>query len=254
MVRRLVGFYEYGNALSDLDQLVGLATEEDLEVIDEIISDRSEFDVYLTLPEAFTPQSEYYSTTSPPAGTRGAGNELRKSGLAWITALARVEFGAMVAGFTDHSNPFKDVTPDSHDYKSAMQLLLEGVTGHYAGLSTAPQFTGKGKLKRRDAKIENALPLSRRTRIARAMLAPLLAPGPSEYNPAQAYELAEYQSELDEGQKRVNEGIKMFLAARQTSRSSTSTSAFVEACGIQLRAEQRELAAGTATVRNFARE
>ena len=86
------------------------------------------------------------------------------------------------------------------------------------------------------------------------MLAPLLAPGPSEYNPAQAYELAEYQSELDEGQKRVNEGIKMFLAARQTSRSSTSTSAFVEACGIQLRAEQRELAAGTATVRNFARE
>ena len=147
MVRRLVGFYEYGNALSDLDQLVALATEEDLEVIDEIISDRSEFDVYLTLPEAFTPQSEYYSTTSPPAGTRGAGNELRKSGLAWITALARVEFGAMVAGFTDHPNPFKDVTPDSHDYKSAMQLLLEGVHWALRGTFDRASIHWQGKIE-----------------------------------------------------------------------------------------------------------
>jgi len=254
MVRRLVGFYEYGNALSDLDELVGLASEEDLEAIDEIISDRSEFDVYLTLPDAFTPEAEYDSAASSLVGNQGSGNEFRKSGLSWVTALARVEFGAMIAGFTDYPNPFRDVSPQSHDYRSVMQLLLEGVTGHYAGLSKAPQFTGKGKVKRRDATIQNALTLSRRARIARAMLAPLLAPGPSEYNPAQAYELAEYKSDLDEGQKLMNTSIKLFLAARQTSQSNTMTSEFAMACGLQLAAEERELAAGTATITRFPAE
>lgn len=69
MVRRLVGFYEYGNALEDLDQLVSLSTEEDLEAIDEIISDRPEFDVYLTLPESFSPGSQADAAVSTPVVT-----------------------------------------------------------------------------------------------------------------------------------------------------------------------------------------
>ncbi len=254
MVRRLVGFYEYGNALADLDQLVSLANEEDLEVIDEIISDRGEFDVYLTLPDKFTPQSESYSTSGAVSGTRGSGNEFRKSGLAWITALARVEFGAMVAGFTAEPNPFKDVTPDSHDYKSVMQLLMEGVAGHYSGLSKAPQFAKKGRARYKDATVQVALTLSRRARIARAMMAPLLAPGPSEYNPAQAYELAGYKSKLDEGQKRVNEDIKEFLATRRSAGTTSGTRRFVEGCASALAGERRELAAGTATVKRFPAE
>ena len=144
MVRRVVGFYEYGNALADLDKLVGLATEEDRVAIDEIISDRNEFDVFLTLPDAFTPETDYDPNQNE--GSEVAGNEFRRSGLSWITALARIEFGAMIAGFTDYPNPFRDVTPQSPDYRSTMQLLLEGVTGHYAGLSTSPQFTGKGRV------------------------------------------------------------------------------------------------------------
>jgi len=161
---------------------------------------------------------------------------------------------AMIAGFTDYPNPFRDVTPQSHDYRSAMQLLLEGVVGHYTGLSANSQFTGKGRVKRKDLSIQNSLTLARRTRIARAMLAPLLALGESEYNPAQAYELGGYHSDLEKGQELVNTSIKLFLTARQSSQSGTTDSEFVNACGLQLRAEQRELAAGTATVTHFPRE
>ena len=222
-------------------------------VIDEIIADRKEFDVYLTLPDLFTPKTD--NDSNQTGGSEVAGNEFRQSGLSWVTALARVEFGAMIAGFTDHPNPFKDVTPQSHDYRSAMQLLLEGVTGHHAELSTNSQFTGKGKakgkVKHKDAIIHNSLTLSRRARIARAMLAPLLAIGESEYTPAQAYQLGGYQSELEEGQKLVNTSIKNFLTTRQGTETNTTISDFARACGLQLRAEQRELAEGKARVTHF---
>lgn len=252
MVRRLVGFYEYGNALDDLDQLVSIATEDDRKVINEIVSDRPEFDIYLTLPESFSIGDGSESTVVTPV-VRGesSGVEYRRSGLGWVTALARVEFGAMIAGFTDHPSPYENVTPQSHDYLNAMQLLLEGISGHHAALAENPLFAGRGRVKRKDATIFHSLTLSRRARITRAMLEPLLAPGESEYDPRQAYELGEYKKELDKGQKLVNGQVKMFLATRQSSSTSSSESEFVRACRAQLRAEQRELAAGTATVTNF---
>jgi len=251
MARRLVGFYEYGNALADLDKLVGLASEDDMEVIDEIIADRHEFDVFLALPDSFTPEtSSEVKVIKPAKASQVTGNEFRQSGLAWVTALARVELGAMLAAFTEFPSPFKDVTPESFDYRNAMQLLLEGVTGHYRGLSTSTKVKEKDK----NVAVENALTLSRRVRMARAMLAPLLAPGASEYNPAQAYELGEYHSDLEEGQKLAYDQIRELLADQRQISQSTSNSSLLNACGAQLAAEQRELAAGTATVTHFPSE
>jgi len=248
MVRRLVGFYEYANALSDLDELVELSTEQDLTAIDEILTDHHEFDVFLTLPNSFPPSDDVDFLTETNAVS---GNELQRSGLQWVTALARVEYGARIAGFTDNPEPFKDVTYDTHDYDAVMQLLLEGVVGHHAALSENAMFSGKGSIRSKDQKIMNALTLSRRARIARAMLDPLLAPGKSAYNPIQVTELEQYDSELDEGQDLVNAQIRSFLAERGSASTSLASSEFVRACGLQLSAERRELAAGTATVRNY---
>ena len=254
MVRRLVGFYEYGNALSDLDQLVSLADEEDFVAIDEIIADHKEFDVYLRLPDAFA-SSKDTEAAVPGKSIPGNGREFRQSGLAWVTALARVEFGAMIAGFTDEPRPFRYVTPQTHDYRSVMQLLAEGAATHITALSKNPVFTGKGKVDRQDDNIYTALKLSRRASIASAMLAPLLAPGTSRYNPEQAYQLSEAKSDLRDGSEIVNQRISLFLASVVRSRSSsTQDDTFVRACGMQLRAEKKELAAGTATVKEYTRK
>jgi len=251
MVRRLVGFYEYGNALADLDRLVSLASKEDLTAIDEIIADNKEFDVYMTLPDSFSPEDGYAEIATKTAKSSAAtGTEFRRSGLAWITALARVEFGAMIAGFTEQPFAFSTVTPETHDYENVMQLLLEGVTEHYKDV--AGMLSGVDGMKR-DASMTNMLTLSRRIRIARTMLVPLLAPGESEYSSGQAQELANYKSNLDVGQTLVNGSIRSLLGSRTSSSSDTISRETVNACGLQLRAEDRELAAGTATVERYSR-
>ena len=254
MVRRLVGFFEYGNALSDFDQLVSLADKDDLDAINEIIADHEEFDVYLRLPEAFAPKSDTAMVTLLEGqNAPGNGREYRQSGLAWVMALARVEFGAMIAGFTDAPYPYANVRPQSYDYGSVMQLLAEGAADHYIALASNSHFTGKGKLDRKNDTIYTALKLSRRARIARAMMQPLLAPGESGYNREQAYQLSEAKDKLEEGSKLVNARIRSYLAARVSKSTSTGESSFVHACGMQLRAESKELAAGTARVYDFAR-
>lgn len=255
MVRRLVGFYEYGNCLADLDQLVSLADEDDLVAIDEIIADHKEFDVYLRLPEAFAPNAETETVVTSNQGDKypGSGREFRQNGLAWVTGLARVEFGAMIAGFTDQPRPFRNVTPQSHDYRSVMQLLAEGAAHHISALGQDPSFTGKGRIDPKDRSIYTSLKLSRRSSIAAAMLEPLLAPGASNYNREQAYQLSEAKSDLEDGAKLVNARISLFLASLVSTEdsSSTHTREFVQACGLQLRAERNEIEAGTATVTNY---
>ena len=77
MVRRLVGFYEYGNALDHLDQLTSMSDEEDFDAINEILADHREFDLFVKLPDGFRG-----STSGDGVEDR---QDNRRSGLEWIS-------------------------------------------------------------------------------------------------------------------------------------------------------------------------
>ena len=247
MVRRLVGFYEYGNALDHLDQLTSMSDEEDFDAINEILADHREFDLFVKLPDGFRG-----STSGDGVEDR---QDNRRSGLEWIIALARVEFGAMVSGFTSHPNPYQSVQPESFSYNATMQLLLEGVEGHYLALLDAKNLHAKLMDLHGDDQVRTALAKSRRVRIARMMLQALETIDRTTYTDRQANELAEVQRNLSRQQSILRSTIRAWLTA-QTSREQNVSSQsfeheFVYACGIQLDAERRELAAGTAKVTNF---
>lgn len=246
MVRRLVGFHEYGHALDHLDRLVSMCEEEDIVAIDKILDDHHEFDLFVKLPDGFRP------------GTSDGSEELRdhrRRGLAWVIALARVEFGAMVAGFTTHPNPYQLVQPSSLEYAETLQLLLEGVEGHFRALNDAGTTDAQTKKLYGDNQIKSTLAKARRVRIARVMLQALEKVDLANYSERQTIELTAVQRELNRQQKDLRDMITIWLAERKSRQKTVSSSSFenkfVNACGIQLAAERRELEAGTATVTNF---
>ncbi len=244
---RVVGFLEYGNALDNLVSLVSMADKDDLVAIEGIIAERPEFAVYTTMPEQFPmdAESSRFDGATSQATLNSAG---KRTGLAWVLALARVEFGAIVAGFTEHPDPYTFVTPDALDYRQSLHLLLEGVNGHYTTMQNAEQFR---EFADRSGNIMTALAFSRRVRIVRSMLRPLMKPGRNAWRTDQADELQKYADDMEGAQVALNESIRSFLSAQTYSVDETTTREFVNACGMQLSAEKRELAAGTATVRDF---
>ncbi len=247
MVRRLVGFYEYGNALDYLDRLASMSDKEDFDAINEILADHHEFDLFVNLPDGFRE-----NTSSD--GVEDL-QDVGRSGLEWIVALARVEFGAMVSGFTSHPTPYQSVQPESFAYNATMQLLLEGVAGHYSALQDAKNLHAKLMKIHRDDQVRTALAKSRRVRIARMMLQALGKMDPATYSDQQASELVEVQRKLNVQQRNLRSIINVWLMTQTTEERSVSSESFerefVNACGVQLEAERRELAAGTATVTHF---
>ena len=240
MARRVVGFLEYGNALDYLDRLASMSDKEDLAAIDSIIADHEEFAIFRELPRGFEINGER-KTLDRPSGLPGA-----KQGLAWLIGLARLEFGAIVSGYTDHPKPYQYVQPDRYAYAETMQLLLEGVDSHYSALQQTDLF--QERFRRADD-VRVALTLSRRLRIARAMLQPIMATERSLYSSQQASQLEKAAFDLDKAQARINNGIRAWLASTQQSSRSTDgfRREFVNACGQMLAAERQEIQAATAT-------
>jgi hypothetical protein len=93
LVNRMVGYLEYGRALYLLDQLAKNCSARELEVIDEIIRSRDEHAVFVNRSRILERESSALS--EQPQGTD---DEFERRGLAWLTALARVELGALAAG------------------------------------------------------------------------------------------------------------------------------------------------------------
>ena len=98
---RLVGFSEYATALNMFTKLVGISNDQELQEMDEMIKDHPSLTVFTNLSRGITPPTSTIAETALNQEQRYG-----KQGLAWMMALARVEYGAMVAGFTDIENHY----------------------------------------------------------------------------------------------------------------------------------------------------
>lgn len=116
------------------DQLVRQTDEAERKVIDEIIRDRDEFAVYVDLSSRFGVMSA--ASEQPATST----DTSERRGLAWVMALARVEVGAMLAGFTKVHSPFSVVGPTEHESSAYRELLTDGMRTHYLALARDPKL------------------------------------------------------------------------------------------------------------------
>jgi hypothetical protein len=111
--RRAVGFYEYQFALHYLDYVGSKATTEQRKAIDAILGERLGFKVAILIPQQ-----------------NNGSVKIRQSGLAWMTALARVELGAMLAALTSDENTFAQFPPAAFDRPQFKALMQEGWRTH----------------------------------------------------------------------------------------------------------------------------
>lgn len=235
---QLVGFYEYGNALNHFHQLLVSSTSEELEAMDNIVRRHPEFTVYTNLSEKVQTGPSSLSTVKQYR------NEAEKlEGFRGVIALARVEFGSILAGFTDAAQPYLSMPAHEFDAEAYQELLLDGARTHYWSLLNDPRLE-----KVIDTTPENPIVLAytRRLVIARSMLAAATRFGRLKYNNIQMRELSSWRDSLDEVQDALVSNIQVFLTdIEQTTRSrSKTTTKYTDACYRMLQAERRLNAGG----------
>ncbi len=240
-----VGFVEYGNALANFSELLKSASEEELAAMDQIVAEKDEFIVYSNLSQKL--QTGPSSLTEPASAD---GEKEAKRGLAWVIALARTEFGAMLAGYSDVPVPFATVPLHPYDAEQYNRLLLDGAGSHYWSLVNDPALK---QVTSKSPQHQIVLAYSRRLLVARSMLSAAIATGQGRYTPIQQRELSTWKESLDELQAGFVLKIQMYLQSETqiTSRTSTKNDEFTRACGRLLRAEQRELREGTARIKRY---
>lgn len=135
LIYRIVGFVEYAEALRHLDQFVEEASVGEFEMGEEVIRSQDAFRIQTNLSRELEQRSSLSERSDNPR------DDYTRLGLEWMLALARVELGAMLAGFTTHENPFLSLAPTvfrqervkSRPFGSAAfaELLMDGLRTHY---------------------------------------------------------------------------------------------------------------------------
>ena len=143
---RLVGSYEYWQALQTLGQLASQSTAEEIAVYDELISERPEFQFHVGLARAYWgPQVGFdaaalrvgQSPNQALALQAEAGGTLR-SGIGWLMALARIELSASLSAYTKTENPFAFFPVTPYDRQQYEILLFDDALNHLLALSQDP--------------------------------------------------------------------------------------------------------------------
>jgi len=225
LVYRLVGFTEYTRALQLLDALVYQATKEELVAFDELVKAEPEFTVYTNLSR----QLDQGQSRLVIQG-QSASDDFARRGLCWVTALARVELGAMLAGFTDHPQPFVAVAGTGYDLQQYQELLLEGAKTHFWSFTRDPHLA---TLFKSFEPSTMTLAYVRRLNVANAFVAAtIVIGGISPDSPAFA-ELSEYGGQLRAIRQKLQLQIQAYLAQKTTFKSGSRgdiKSSLVELC------------------------
>lgn len=233
-----VGFSEYGNAMMNFLKVLKSSDDEEIEAMDRIVAEKPEFIVYTNLskklqsgPSSLAPSNDYPD------------DDGARRGLGWIMALARVELGAMLTGYSDANTPFAFFPLIPFDLDEYRDLLMDGAKTHYWSLVKDPNLK-----EVTETSPENPIVLaySRRLLIARTMLNSAIRLGQQSYSDFQMRELSSWQDSMNRIQVGLVLKIKAYLQTTQVTR--TKSTPYTDACGAMLRAEARELSAGTAVI------
>ncbi|MBW3598372.1 MAG: hypothetical protein KY475_14005 [Planctomycetes bacterium] len=259
-----MGWFEYTRALALLDPLLNSVNEAELQVIEQIVKDRDEFAVYTNLSRRLeaAPSSLSELESQGPVERRG---------LAWMMALARVELGAMAAGFTEHPRPFAMIAPSQYEAPAYLELLLDGARTHVLALRNDPaaQYyasmrgrsvtvreavygpSGQGTPQTAAANEQRALAYARRVVVADEFIKAAAKFGAGALSPSQQSELASYREPL-----RGLEDVLIYkvLGVGSSSSSTTQTATRFNACPRLIQIAQEDIAAGRATIEPLDRQ
>lgn len=241
LIDRIVGYHEYSKALHYFDRLAAKCSPYELEAIDEIVKSDPQFAIY-TVPsktdrkqatrrvrQANAKAAEKAGekaavTTKKKANANGSAiaygssqAERKKHGFKWMTALARVEVGAMYAGFSKNPRPFAPALSPGYDIAEFRTLLAESARLHYWSLRNDTQFQALTKRFQ-----PNSLTLAYLRRLNIATAFSIASGQTSRRNELPRFtEMSKYAADLSTTRKKLQLSIEQYLAQVQVA-SSTS--------------------------------
>lgn len=241
-VYRLVGYLEYGRSLYLLDELLDLASAEELKVIEELVAERPEFAVYTNLSRLLEPQPGALSEPASDSDVAAPAGKYRQQGLAWITALARVELAAMSAGFDVDDHPFRTFAPSRYEAAQYALMLMDALRTHYWALQRDPLVRDIRNAGLNDVQ---GLAYFRRVAVAIEMADALERLGKGSYSPGQLEQLKSWRREM-----KSLRGTVLYSVLKLHDRTTVEqkwTSA-LRSCPALVRIAREDLLAGTAEV------
>jgi hypothetical protein len=188
VINQVVGYLEYGIALGLLDNLLNIATPQELAVMEAIVKDREEFTVHTNLSRLAETQPRTLSERSIKANDNFA-----RRGLAWVVALARAELGAITANFTETSEPFGSFLPSRYDRSAYEEILEDSMRTHYWALRNDRLLPTMRKGFTPDPQ---AIAYARRVIVTLEMLRAVRGLKADEYSVSQYAELENWELEL----------------------------------------------------------
>ena len=202
--QRVVGFLEYSEAAQRFDKLVSLCNKEELAAIDVWLSRHEEFAVYTNLSRRFEKNPGLLSELPLSPEDR-----FERRGLKWMLALAKVELGGVLAGFTRLKRPFETFPATAFDREELAELLLDGLRSHYHVLNGDPKLAAILKRKAPDTEL---LGYARSLVISQAFSQAVQREWKGRLNEAQAAELNQWQGAMRDWQNRMQRNVNEFLA------------------------------------------
>ncbi|HAY81884.1 MAG TPA: hypothetical protein DCY79_18940 [Planctomycetaceae bacterium] len=179
-----------------------------------MLRERDEFVVYTNLSQRVEPKP---SAVSEP---RIGDDDFARRGLKWVTALARVELGSMLAAFTRVRRPYQATHPTKLDQAEFAKLLMDGVRTHYWALSQDPALREVAKASPRNPEV---LSYHRRMTMVQAMVRALLQMYGSEMTHEQRALLSQWRDTIDGLQLGFAYRIFQYLQQTEQERQTRTT-------------------------------
>lgn len=166
---RLVGTYEYKNALESFTRLLEISATEEIEVYDRMLDERPEFTYFQGVNSAFETTPDLKQ--ADPFQRERFYDVFQKEGLAWMMALARIELSATESLYGKSEFPFESTTPNSIELEAYLSVLADDATAHMKSLASEAGFV---KVTKRSRKIDTwTLAYLRRLKLIKDMLSTL---------------------------------------------------------------------------------
>lgn len=145
---RLVGSFEYSNAIDSFEKLVAHSTLEQIAVYDKILKERKELSYFSGMMiQGVSPEMVQRMAIGDPNQPNAGAQALKEfnqnfqmQGLASMMALAKIELGASISAYGEIKQPFSAFPPTRFDSEQFLNLMLEDLTAHLNALSTDPFF------------------------------------------------------------------------------------------------------------------
>lgn len=200
---RLVGTYEYDNALSLLEPLIASSIPEQIEVYNRFLEDRPEFTFY-NGASLLDDRALAGMDLKKDAVRVRFDDEFKKKGLAWMMALAKVELGATASAYGQTKTPFALYPATQFDLVPFLEVMFDDIATHIKALGSDQDF--KQVLKSHRIADTWTVAYLRRVKLIRDMIQVLKGTG----DPGLLARLAPYDQELTRYSNRLIDNIQLY--------------------------------------------